>query len=877
MRPDDSGRTGGKAFNLGILLQNGFPVPPGFCVTTDAYLDFLAYNRLEEAVSSAAARTDAEKIPAVAADLRQRIVQGQLPELLRRQLAEAWRDLGILDCYAVRSSALAEDSAFASFAGQQDTYLNLRGEDALFEHLKRCWASLFSERAMLYRLQNNVAEKLPAIAVVVQKMVDAAAAGILFTADPVSGHRGRICIEAGYGLGEALVSGLVKADLYVVDKEHDGIIEKQIRKKELRIVSRDTGGIEKRTVADDLAEKQVLSDSMILRLAQFGKQAEAIYGAPQDMEWCCKDDALYILQCRPITSLFPLAEPIPRDHALHAYLSFGHIQVMTEPISPLGIDLLRCLLAVDTAPNMNGYPFYKTAGGRIYFDISHLLAARVTGRVLCKVFSNAEYLSSAALSALRSRPDFQKRIDKRPQTVRAVRGFLLGILRGAAKNILFRRPEGEISAYTVYMADYLEKARAKLAQAGHGRQKLLAIGDMLYFRDEFTHAIPKVAAGIAGYKAAEKLEKRYLGTNCHMDRIVSGLEGSFTSEMGLQTADLSAYVSRSPELLDLFLHTPPQALAAKVAALDGHLDFRSCFEDFMRKFGMRGSGEIDVARKRWCEDPAPLMQSILSMAQNGEEQTQREEYRRKTQTSLEQEAELIRLVRRKKGWLRAKLIHRMLRLTRSYLPLRETPKHLLINLLMLAKKDLLAEARLLVDQGRLEAPEDIFYLGYWQMLESIETDCDYRPQVAVRKAEYAHDAKLNPPRVMTSDGEEIKVGYECGALPENTYAGMPTSAGRAQGIARVVLDPARESVAKGEILIAPFTDPAWTPLFLNASALVAEVGGMLTHGSVVAREYGIPAVVGVENATKLIQSGRRILVDGDRGLVQILDDTTGRE
>ena len=871
INPKDADIVGGKAYHLGFLLQRGFPVPVGFCVTAHGYLDFLAYNNLKGAVSAAAAVSDAAQIPAVSAALREKILRGDLPIDLEQALLKGLQQLNPAAGYAVRSSALEEDGAFASFAGQQDTYLNVRGQDALLEHVKGCWASLFGERAMLYRLQSGITEELPAIAVVVQEMVPAAAAGIMFTADPGNGHRGRLCIEAGFGLGEALVSGLVRSDLYVLEKESGAILRKEIGKKELQIVSGEAGGVETKAIYGDLAEQQVLTDELIAQLACWGKQAEALYGAPQDMEWCLEGDKLFVLQCRPITSLFPLPEPPPEDQRLHVYLSFSHLQVMTEPISPLGIDLLRFFPSVDSAKHPQDYPFVKAAAGRVYVDLSSLLAHNVMGKGIAKLSSNIDYLFHSGLTQLRARSDFQPRIAKNPAAVHALRGFAFGIVRKAAWNILFRKPEGNIAAYTEHINDVLGRAQETLRRAESPREKLLAIRSVLDFRNEFRHAMPKVGAGILSYKMAVGLEAKTFGDHRYVDGIISGFEGSFTGEMGLKTADLAEHVRQSPALVALLSQTPSRELSAKIEGLDSYPDFRACFADFMEHFGMRGSGEIDVGRSRFCEDPAPLVQTILAMAQSTWEKTPREEYREKSKQSLEQEQELLRLMREEKGYLKSRVMARLLRVMRNYLPLRETPKHLICCLLMLVKEELLSLGKELVRQERLTAAEDIFFLRYWELLDGTETGCDYRPLVAAQKLLYRHYAKLTPPRILTSDGEEIRGSYQHEALPEHTFAGMPTSAGRVEGIARVILDPGRESLAKGEILIAPFTDPGWTPLFLNAAALVAEVGGLLTHGSIVAREYGIPAVVGVENATKVIKTGQRIVVDGNQGWVQILD------
>ena len=360
----DIGVVGGKGANLGELSRlEGIRVPDGFCVSTEAFkrvmgaapaigglLDRLALLKAE----------DREAIRELAAAIRGVIEGIAIPEDVQEAITRFLARLGEQEAYAVRSSATAEDLPGASFAGQQDTYLNVIGKPAILKHISRCWASLFTERAVAYRLQHGFDHRKVQMAVVVQKMLFPQAAGILFTADPVTGNRKVASIEAGFGLGEALVSGLVNADGY---KVRDGqVIEKAVRQ-----------------------DRQVLTDAQIVRLARLGRRIEGHFGQPQDIEWCLVEDEFHIVQSRPITTLYPIPEA--EDPGNHVYVSVGHQQMMTDPMKPLGLSLFQAGHMV-------------AAGGRLFVDITKQLATPAGRDVLLNVLGRSDPLIKDALTTL---------------------------------------------------------------------------------------------------------------------------------------------------------------------------------------------------------------------------------------------------------------------------------------------------------------------------------------------------------------------------------------------------------------------------------------------------------------------------------------------
>src|SRR5882757_2463094 len=387
---------GGKGAHLGALSRiDGIRVPAGFCVTTDAFQRIMAEapsidDRLDQL--SRLNPDDREAIRALSAEIRRTIEGIAIPDDLAAAITRPLAELGEQAAYAVRSSATAEDLPTASFAGQQDTYLNVVGPAAILQHISRCWASLFTERAVTYRLRNGVDHRQVHMAVVVQQMVFPRAAGILFTADPVTGNRKVASVEASFGLGEALVSGLVNPDVY---KVRDGeVVARAVGAKQLAIHASPAGGTYEQAIDPQRQDQPALTDAQVVRLAQLGRQIEAHFGRPQDIEWCLVDDGFQIVQSRPITTLFPI--PAPGDQENHVYVSVGHQQMMTDPMKPLGLSVWQL-----TAP----HPMSE-AGGRLFVDVTQPLASPASRANLLGMLGKSDPLIGDALQTILDRGDF---------------------------------------------------------------------------------------------------------------------------------------------------------------------------------------------------------------------------------------------------------------------------------------------------------------------------------------------------------------------------------------------------------------------------------------------------------------------------------------
>jgi len=870
---DDLARVGGKGANLGVLSSAGLPVPGGFCLTTTAYRRFVAsapdYPRLVAELETIDA-DDVDAVRRIGGELREHLCSLAMPEAIHSALLEAWRAEGEELAYAVRSSATAEDLPDASFAGQQDTYLNIIGAEPLARQVQACWASLYTDRAILYRRKNGIPHDETSLSVVVQRMIQPAKAGILFTADPVTGHRRRTVVDAGFGLGEALVSGRVNADLYRVDRRTGELLECRVGDKHLAIVSLPGGGTEERLLSPEERAARVLDERELATLVDLGEQVERLYGgAPQDIEWCITAAGeAFLLQARPITTLYPLMKPepepapAPEDGSLQLGFSIGHAQMMIDPMKPMGISTIRQVLPVGRRMDEPGEcPWLRTAGGRLYLDISQLLRFAPTRKVLLGLMPSVDALAAKAVATIVERPEFAEGPRAGVDRVGRFFRFMLG---NVAAWLSFRDPEGIVDEFSRQIDEHLAGVKSRInterALPERLRVCVLELGTTLH---KVIHIMPSVGAGMV---AGELLRKLCPGYEAEIGALSRGLHGNVTTAMDLDVGDLADIARRHPPIRS--------ALASGLYDLDqlrglaGGDEFIAALGRFLDRYGMRGPGEFDITRPRWGEAPASLL-SMVAGNLGHEEPGAHREHHQNLQAEAKRAAE--RLSQLSWGPKRA-LIRRMVRLHQTLPAGREHPKYFLVRVMAEVRAQLLAAGAQLLSEGRLDRADDVFFLDLHELIAAVEeSSIELRATVEARAEAYRRDHDRSPPRVMTSEGEIPQVSHNAD-VPAGALAGSGVSSGVVEGIVRVVTDPVGHVLEKGEILVAPFTDPGWTPLFINAAGVVIEVGGMMTHGSVIAREYGIPAVVSVPHATTLLRTGQRILVNGDEGWAMVLDD-----
>ncbi len=874
----DLPHVGGKGANLGEMTQAGFPIPPGFCVTTAAFQQFMAaYPEADQLYCQldALGTDNVEAVRRVGERIRAALTAVPIPSHIAQSILTAWQEAGTQHSYAVRSSATAEDLPDASFAGQQDTYLNVHGQDDLLDSVRYCWVSLFTDRAILYRAQNNFSHREVFLSVVVQRMVLPQVSGILFTADPVSGHRHITSIDASYGLGEALVAGLVTPDLYKIDKRSNQVIEQQIGEKQMAIRPLADGGTIHETITGAARTQAVLTEAQAIKLSQIGHKIEQHYGRPQDIEWCLQDGQFTIVQSRPITTLYPLPQPGPKDGSFRAYFSLSHAQVMTDPMPPLGSSIWRIMFSIGKSDRpLDENPYVSTAGGRMYIDLTPILHAHLPRRLIPRILTVADPLSAQILDQISQRPEF----DARPPHVTGRSWDLIRwvapIARQGIPNLWWRKPEGSLNQVNQFITDHITTIEAQLDAAQPGLERLRIVHHIL--GSILVQAIMTIAPYLMGGVLAQLLLLRIAkkqGMMREAEATMRGLSGNVTTEMDLAVGDLADLVRQSPTLMAQLQNGELEAALQTAVSDPAAQPFQQAWQQFLQTYGMRGPSEIDLSRPRWQDEPDSLLRMVAGSLGYAEPGVHRSHHQK---MAAEGEAAGERLVtavhKGLLGSLKAKLVRRLVHVSRHLMPVREHPKYLLVQMFGLIRTAVLEAAQILHEQNRLKAIEDVWYLTLPELITVLadKTDDPY-PRITQRQADMVRYHKLAPPRVITSDGEMPTAQHSRANIPEGALAGSPVSAGVIEGIARVVLDPTQETLNPGEILVAPFTDPGWTPLFINAAGLVMEVGGLMTHGSVVAREYGIPAVVAVPEATTRIQTGQTLRVHGDGGYVEILN------
>ncbi|MEC1262618.1 phosphoenolpyruvate synthase [Bacillus swezeyi] len=849
---------GGKGLNLGELSKiQGIQVPEGFCVTTVGYQKAIEQNETFQALLDQLTMLkveDRDQIGEISRKIRQLIMEAEIPSDVVKAVAHYLSQFGDEHAYAVRSSATAEDLPHASFAGQQDTYLNIIGKEAILQHISKCWASLFTDRAVIYRMQNGFDHSQVYLSVIIQRMVFPQASGILFTADPMTSNRKLLSIDASFGLGEALVSGLVSADCYQVQEGE--IVDKRIATKKLAIYGRKEGGTETKQIGPDQQQTQTLTDQQILQLARIGRQIEAYFGQPQDIEWCLAHDTFYIVQSRPITILFPI--PKASDQENHVYISVGHQQMMTDPIKPLGLSFF---LLTTSAP-------MRKAGGRLFVDVTHNLASPDSREFLLNGMGQHDPLLKDALMTIIER-DFIKLLPNNDQKE-----------QNTGKSNKSASSQAQIENDPTIVSDLMKRSQTSIEELRQNIQTKSG-SDLFDFILEDLQQLKKIlfdpqsssvikAAMDASTWINENMNK-WLGEKNTADTLSQSVPNNITSEMGLALLDVADVIRPYPEIIDYLQHVKDDNFLDELAQFDGGQETQDAIYAYLDKYGMRCAGEIDITRTRWSEKPITLVPLILGNIKNFAPNASKRKFEQGRQEALKKEQALLdRLKQLPNGEQKAKETKRMIDFIRNFSGFREYPKYGMVNRYFVYKQAILKEAEQLVQPGIIPEKEDIYYLTFEELHEVVSTKkLDYKI-ISKRKDEYKFYEKLTPPRVITSDGEIIAGEYKRENLPDEAIAGLPVSSGVIEGWARVILKLEEADLEDGDILVTSFTDPSWTPLFVSIKGLVTEVGGLMTHGAVIAREYGLPAVVGVENATQLIKDGQRIRVHGTEGYIEIL-------
>lgn len=884
--PDASlSRVGGKGLNLTILARAGFPVPCGFIIATDAYASFIEHAGLTGWMADQTAAintTDPQALASLSDKLRARIQNSEVPAELSSQIIAAYSQMG-RPAVAVRSSATAEDLPGMSFAGQQDTFLNVLEDDALLQAVVNCWSSLWTARAIAYRARYDIDQSCVALAVVVQEMVQSEVSGVLFTANPLTGKRSETVIDAAFGLGEALVSGQVEPDHFVLDTTTCQVLHQHLGAKATTLTAAPAGGIEANT--SDRAAEQTLSQEQLAQLTKMGSKVAALYNGPQDIEWAIAGGELFLLQSRPITTLFPLPPSAENDETL-AYISLGAIQGVLTPFTPLGMDVLRGLFAgianlASPGATLDNQRLLYSVGSRPWINISPALRNPVGRLIFTKALPMVEPGGAQAIQELISGPLFVSG-PIRSQFVAVAAPFILRLLKSVVR--AFLQPDKQSQAVQSAVEAHIASVEARIRKAVTFDQRIDLL-EWLCYNAQFPFLLPlfmpTIMTGYVSLNILNQLAALLAGRNTEIDsslalELTRSLPNNVTTEMDLELWQVAQRILEDTVEAASFTSADPEYLARLYASRDLTPSTQAALEGFLDRYGMRGLAELDIGQPRWAEQPLPIIRSLQSYLSQNDKEARPDRVFRRGQESAARAANLLATTAASAfrtpiaGWLVRQLAKRV----RELSGFRESPKFTMVRISGLIRAALLESGQEFADKGVLGRADDIFYLTIRELKTlAMHAPGDWKKLVRSRRDEDRRErSRRSIPRIILSDGTAFYAGLTAAAgADEKTLVGSGVSPGLIEGAVQVVFNPIDTKLKPGDILVCPGTDPSWTPLFLAAGGLITEVGGMMTHGSVVAREYGIPAVVGVDRATERLQTGQKVRIDGGSGTIELLD------
>ena len=759
---------GGKAANLGEMIHAGLPVPPGFCVTTTAYA-LVAEESGIEAILAELATTDAgdtARLVKLATAVRDRLLAAPIPTSIVEAIIDAYRALGDGEFIpvAVRSSATAEDLPFASFAGQQETYLNIIGPEALITAVRRCWASLWTDRAVIYRASNGIDQRHVRLAVAIQRMVDAAVAGILFTANPLSGKRRQAVIDASPGLGEAVVSGAVNPDHFVINTPTGEIVERRIGDKRVAIQAIAGGGTQRIEHARQLNEA-CLTDEQIRMLADLGAKVEVHYGAPQDIEWAIDTSGhLWLTQARPITTLFPLPASAPAsDDVLRVYFSFNVFQGVYRPITPMGISSFRLMvsalaIAFGMPPRdpLIGPGVLVEAASRLFIDVTTPLRSSFGRKLLIRMAQLGETLAAGIFEQLITEPRLSLVPARRWKVLRALKAFLVLTRAPLYLPQALFWPSAAVSRVERTRANLYE-FKAVIDKAGPvgSIERLVALEQLIldWMPYTFPRMVPVFVCGVLAHHLAGRLLDG-LATTDELQSVLRGLPHNPTTEMDIDLWKLAQLMQGDPAISRYLNETPlnqqvqDYRTGSMPALLQQHLS------KFLGIYGHRGVAEIDLGMPRWSEDPTYILSVIANYLKLQDPNMAPDvQFKRGAQEAEAMVAELTRRASRK-GRLRGLLVGFLLKRTRMLVGIREMPKFCIVYILACVREQLWYIGERLALAERLEKAEDIFFITLAEARAALERS-DMRSIVRERRTIYEYELKRRHlPRVLLSDGIE---------------------------------------------------------------------------------------------------------------------------
>jgi phosphohistidine swiveling domain-containing protein len=842
---NDFNLVGGKGYSLSKMFNHGIDVPNGFVVTSAAYDTYIKENQSKSRIEQIlrAQNATVEKSNGIKALFH----VDTFPKGLKQQILMEFDKIAS-GRVAVRSSSTVEDLPGMSFAGQYSSFLNVKTVD-LIEKVVLCWQSLWNERAIEYRAKYNVGSEF-SHSVVIQEMIDAKLAGVIFTANPINGVRNEILINASYGLGEAIVSGEVNPDQFTVDKNSGKVIKEEIASKEI-LCKYSQVGIEYVPVNESSKSKSCVGENHIKSIVEASRKVGKYFGKPQDIEFAFNNkDEIYIVQSRDITTLFPI-DTLEQDGKLRAYLSAGTVLLGTkEPFTPLGFDMLSQMFpTIINVMTMQKKPldnsFVKYNGCRLYVDMTYLMSSKFVSKQFASAFSGNDLpLKDVMLSV----------IEKHGNTFRN-------------QGIKFRIPLGALK-YGLSMAGSMKKV-TKIPNE-HRYDAMINVGEEVYQK------------WLNLSKKLRTLENKVdFIDKCMAEAfILSQKQALYCTEMNriVKIKKIIGKIYGSRFNMEYLIHSLPrcvtQELTIKMNLAAKYFDENNLepaknhpkMKDIIAKFGHRGSIELDLGTLKWAEDSDFLINQIKSYMTDKMYERNLEEIREKENRAKALIEEVYQAVKADKGEKKAQKLKKSMIDYRIAAGMREYPKYDIVRIMGIARKVMLDLGEELVREGKLEQKEDIFFL----IKKDILSKNNLREKVENNKAYYNKEMeRTRIPRIVLNTGETYYSAQKTDP-DSKVLQGMPLSPGVYEGIIRVVLDPLNSTLQEGEIMVTESTNPAWTPLFATAKGLIMEYGGPVSHGGIVAREYGIPAVVGIPNASSLLKDGQKVRINGETGIVEIL-------
>ncbi|SHN87775.1 pyruvate, water dikinase [Geodermatophilus obscurus] len=771
--------------------------------------------------------------------LRAAFEAAPVPEDLAGSIVAAWHRLGG-QAVAVRSSATTEDLPGASSAGQQDTLLDVTVAEQVVDAVRRCWSSLWTARALAYRTRQGTPHAEAAVAVVVQRMVPAEVAGVLFTADPLTGRRDRVVVEAVRGLGDALVSGRVTPQRWVLDAGTRAVLNES-----------------------DGPDGPLLDAERLRDLAGLGLAAATLSGAPQDVEWATASGRCWLLQSRPITTLFPLPPGPPAGPGLRVHIPLTLAsQGIAEPLTPAGTAVfaglataVSSLWSLRSRPRRELPPWVSLAAGRLFYDITPLLASPRLGRRLADRMALKDPATSAAL---------REWLDREGDRLDRARGMVLpvGLSVWVAREVpgllaATVAPDRARRRLLARADDQVQRVRQEAAGLAGPREQVNFVLENLPRRtfDVAWSQLPPLYVGLISGALAAWLCERWLGSATGLEPVRRWLPSDPTLAMGAALARLAQTCREAG--------VEPSPTAPGTA-------------EFLAAFGHRAPDrEIDLGLPRFRDDPSYVVQLVRGYLAAGDPAELLARHQRGAEQAEAAVRDLVAAARRARGRLPALVLRAVLVRYRALGGLRERPKFDLVRVLALGRGLLQQVGVALVAAGRLDGADDVFFLDPADLRAGVEgTAPDLRERADRGRREYERElGRRAVPLVLTSDGETVYAPAAPAQSAPGTLVGTGVSPGVHEGVVQVLDSPVGATLAPGEVLVAASTDPGWTPLFHLAGALVMEVGGVVSHGAIVAREYGIPAVATVPDATRRLRTGQRVRVDGGAGTITLLDDS----